>query len=49
MIELAQKQFNFTDDSVYCYVKNQILDKVILVRGLDAKYFLVSFEHPSFA
>ena len=45
----APKQNNFIDDSVNCYVKNQMLATVVLVRGLNGKYVLVSFKHPSFA
>ena len=44
----AQKQSNFIDNSVNCYVKNKMLATVTLVRGLNGKQVLISFEHLSF-
>ena len=37
MVGWARKPNNFIDESVNCYVKNQMLATVILVRGLNGK------------
>ena len=47
-VGLAQKQSNFIDNSVNCYVKNKMLAIVTLVRGFNGKQVLISFEHLSF-